>query len=203
MLIPRTHLLLAIPLTALPLMLACGDKGDDTGGTHDGGAVDGGSADGGASDGGSADGGSADGGASDGGAGDGGSSTTEWADMTREERQKYMNETVMPAMTKLFQAHDATLYADMNCALCHGENFSDPEIDFAMPNPNNADRFRVGDGAPGVISWTGGGETYVIYRDDFMPNVILPAMAELLGTEPWSESNPDGLTCGACHPAGG
>lgn len=62
--------LAALPLLMLPLSLAlaCGDKGDDSGGGSDGGGGDGGVADGGVADGGLADGGSADGGGADGGA---------------------------------------------------------------------------------------------------------------------------------------
>ncbi len=192
---PLLLLVLSTTITA-----ACGDKTGDTG---DASGSDGGSADGGAGDGGGGDGGSADGGASDGGAGDGGSTTADWVDMTREERQKYMNDAVLPAMTELFQAQDPTRYAKMDCSLCHGQDFWESDVDYAMPNDANADATRIGDGAPGVISWSGGSGDYATFRDDFMPNVVLPAMAELLGVEPRSESNPDGLSCAACHPTGG
>ncbi|RME21634.1 MAG: hypothetical protein D6798_17635 [Deltaproteobacteria bacterium] len=60
---------------ALLTLVACGDKGDDSGIDNtgwDGGGTDGGSADGGTTDGGGSDGGATDGGGSDGGGTDGG-----------------------------------------------------------------------------------------------------------------------------------
>lgn len=181
------RLALFAALAAAPLLAACGDKGDDTGATTDGGASDGGATDGGASD---------------GGASDGGSEEPTWADMTREDRQKHMNEVVLPTMTTLFQDFDADAYAGFECATCHGDNFWDASVDYAMPNPANAGYTAVGDGFPGVIDWASADPDYVAYRDSFMYSVV-GTMAPLVDQAPYDAKTGEGFGCYGCHPAGG
>lgn len=56
-----------------------------------------------------------------------------WDELPRADKMAYMVDVVEPQMREAFQAHDATRFAEFDCATCHGEGASDGS--FAMPNP--------------------------------------------------------------------
>lgn len=125
-----------------------------------------------------------------------------WSDMDREQRRAFMEDEVTPAIAGIMQGHDSELYGGdgFQCSTCHGEAFWEAEVDYVMPNPANAGKTAIGDGAPGVIDWASEEPAYVAYRDQLMFGVVTE-MSTLLQVEPWSEDNPEGFGCASCHPS--
>src|SRR5262249_20385544 len=68
-----------------------------------------------------------------------------WADMSKEERARWMGAKVPPTMKPLSAAADPE-FKDMNCETCHGDGAKDHS--FKMPNPklpklpNDPDAFQ-------------------------------------------------------------
>jgi hypothetical protein len=118
-----------------------------------------------------------------------GSSTTAavtFADLSKKEQAEYMRTKVVPAMKKAFQAFDAKDFAKLNCKTCHGKGAITKEYD--MPNPDlpKLDFAELRAGKHAEIA-------------TFMKDEVVPQMAELLGEQPRSASNPDGFGCLECH----
>ena len=107
-----------------------------------------------------------------------------YQDMTFEQRQQYMTETVLPTMKAEFEAVDAS-YSSMNCATCHGDGATDGT--FSMPNGGLA--------ALDVNAWPTDPPV------DFMTNTVVPTMADLLDEDPFDASTGEGFGCFGCHPA--
>lgn len=112
--------------------------------------------------------------------------------MTKEQRAKYMKAVVLPKMKEVFVAHDAKLYASLDCDTCHGKGAT--EGTFVMPNPDLP--VLPGDPAgfqalakehPDAVEW--------------MSEKVKPTMAALLGKEELDMKNPkpDTVGCGTCH----
>jgi hypothetical protein len=114
-----------------------------------------------------------------------------WADMSPEQRGEYMANVVVPRMRPLFQAYDAEEFADFGCPTCHGANAH--EVGFHMPNglhPLN----------PAQIPSMFESEDPEVQRlAQFMGGQVLPAMAELLGTQPYNPETHEGFGCLGCH----
>ncbi len=105
--------------------------------------------------------------------------------LDQDQRAEFMKQQVVPAMTPLFQAHDAKSFAEFGCQTCHGKGAKDGHFD--MPNPelpkldfSNMKKFKQED-----LDWM---------KHDIMPN-----MAKLLSLEPYSPENPKGFGCLGCH----
>ncbi|MBX5484072.1 MAG: hypothetical protein IRZ16_19785 [Myxococcaceae bacterium] len=115
-----------------------------------------------------------------------------WKDMTPEQRGRFMKAKVMPKMKPIFQAFDAKEFADFTCASCHGKNARDRQ--FHMPNPE-------------IFALPASEEAFKPVMEQkpewvkFMAEQVTPAMAELLGREPFNPQapKPDAFSCGACH----
>ncbi len=113
--------------------------------------------------------------------------TLAWADMDRDQRLAYMQQTITPEMKQLFQEFDAERYADFGCATCHGDDLR--EVDFQMPNGLAPLRYED---IPGMFE----SEQPMAV---FMTQTVWPRMTELLGAEPYSSENPEGFSCFTCH----
>jgi hypothetical protein len=116
----------------------------------------------------------------------------DWAKMNAADRKKHMQDVVLPEMKKLFSSVDAFKYGDMTCETCHGPKPS--ETSFKMPNPALVK-------LPPPMDRTG---FMALHQKksamtNFMGNQVKPAMAALLGLDPWTPSNTTGFGCYACH----
>ena len=105
--------------------------------------------------------------------------------LDHDQRIEFMKQKVMPVMKPIFQNHDAKDFAEFGCDTCHGKQAKEGHFD--MPNPdlpklNFADmsKFKKED-----LEWMG--------------KEVEPTMGKILGLELYSESNPTGFGCLACH----
>ena len=115
-----------------------------------------------------------------------------WADMTKQQRGKYMASVVMPRMKELFRSYDEKKFAEFNCKTCHGQDAK--ERGFEMPNP----------GLP-VLPATQEGWA-ALAKDEpefmaFMSQKVKPQMAALLDVKEYDHQNPQPGTfgCNNCH----
>ena len=110
-----------------------------------------------------------------------------WADMDGEQRAQFMQETVMPEMTAMFQELDGERYAELTCATCHGDNAQ--EVSFAMPNgvapldPTQIPAMFESDDPMAVL----------------MTQRVWPRMAEMLGEPQFNPETGEGFSCLNCH----
>jgi hypothetical protein len=114
-----------------------------------------------------------------------------WAHMNAHDRGRYMNEAVLPAMSALLRAYDPARYAQVTCATCHGANAQ--QVHFRMPNSLPA-LHRPGTPAAQHAFQ----ENPRIFQ--FMGTRVVPAMAQLLGEQPFNMQTHQGFGCAACHP---
>jgi hypothetical protein len=119
--------------------------------------------------------------------------TPAWSAMTKEQRLKHMKEVVFPAMKVEFANVDADRYESMTCATCHGDGaksgtFKMPNPDLPRLDPTNTFKKHM-DKSPEMTK--------------FMMEVVVPKMAEMLGTPAYDPATGKGFGCMACHlPAG-
>jgi hypothetical protein len=109
--------------------------------------------------------------------------------MTPRQKDRFMEEVVMPAMKPMFRQFDADDFRGFSCASCHGSNAQ--AVHFRMPNtlhPLDPARMPAADGDD--ARWM-----------RFMEEQVTPKMAELLGRERWAPANPQGFGCFGCHAA--
>jgi hypothetical protein len=100
-----------------------------------------------------------------------------FAELDRDQRAELMKTHVLPAMTPVFQRHDRTKFATVDCKTCHAEG------DWTMPNRELAvlDLEDLSAHEPADVEW--------------MKTEIVPAMRKLL-------RDPT-LRCARCHPVAG
>lgn len=103
-----------------------------------------------------------------------------------------MSREVLPRMTDLFAAYDASRFGDFSCATCHGADAR--ERDYAMPNPSLLPLHPTGS--------EGQHQTVRDYPEGvrFMYNHVMPTMQALLGAPEFDASTGEGFSCYACHP---
>jgi len=108
-----------------------------------------------------------------------------FARLDHDQRIRFMEDVVLPAMEPMFQKHDPAKYADFGCVTCHGKLALDG--DYRMPNRelptldfNDLSKFKSED-----LAWM---------------REVKPAMARLLRRPVWAEDNPTGFGCEGCHP---
>lgn len=109
-----------------------------------------------------------------------------WADMDHEQREKFMEDVVMPTMKAKFVEFDAVKYADMDCGTCHIS-----ADDHQMPNPNLY-----------KLDFSKKPEDYSAEEQKvghFMDTVVVPEMAKLLDEEPYNMETQKGFGCLECH----
>jgi len=113
-----------------------------------------------------------------------------WEQKNRDQRMEWMGLEVLPAMEAAFQEFDAEGFAGFECQTCHGDNMQ--EVDFEMPNnlyslPRENAFQSAQEYDPAIAK--------------FMAEVVVPKMAELLGTEPYNADSGKGFGCFGCHPS--
>jgi mono/diheme cytochrome c family protein len=114
-------------------------------------------------------------------------------DMNHDQRLSFMKNTVLPRMKELFQAFDATEFAEFNCKTCHGSGAEDGT--FEMPTPD-------------IEVLPGSEEAFVEYAKEpehqrfikFMSEQVKPEMAKLLQEPEYDPATGQGeFSCGNCH----
>lgn len=119
-----------------------------------------------------------------------GSSET-WAHMDRKQRKRYMGKTVLPEMAKLFQGFNAQEFNKFTCQTCHGSNWTDPAVDFKMPNS----LYPLPKDNPVQAAMEYDAEVTA-----FMMEQVVPQMAHLLGKTPYDPATGTGdFGCFNCH----
>jgi len=101
-----------------------------------------------------------------------------------------MKSVVLPKMGALFHDFAPTHYAEPTCATCHGPGAKDGS--FSMPNP----------ALPKLPATPAGFEKLRSQHTkifDFMSNQVVPAMASLVGEEPYDPKTNQGFGCFECH----
>lgn len=114
-----------------------------------------------------------------------------WPEQTREERERFMRERVVPELQPRFQRFDPVKYERFGCETCHGKDAASRR--YRMPNPELE---------PLPLEGT---LAYARSKDakatQFMLDSVHPIMAELLGEARYNEvTAPDGFRCTRCHP---
>jgi hypothetical protein len=105
------------------------------------------------------------------------------------QKAQFMKERVVPAMTPLFQGHDAKKFAQFGCETCHGKGVKDMHFD--MPNKALPKL---------IVKELMAGTSKFEKRDlEWMGKDVKPTMAKLLGRPEWTPENPKGFGCHACH----
>ena len=110
-----------------------------------------------------------------------------WAQMSFDQRKKFMSKHVFPQMKTSFANYDAQLFKGFKCETCHGDDKT-----FAMPN-EGIYALPANDPITSALE-------YDEKMTRFMIDDIVPQMAEMLGTTTWSPETPDGVGCFTCHP---
>jgi len=116
--------------------------------------------------------------------------TRPWSRMTDREKGRYMDQTVMPVMTALLQAYDPAHFSNVTCATCHGANAR--AVHFHMPNTL----------APLPAFGTPASQALMARERrmfEFMGTRVVPAMAQLLGQQPYNPQTHQGFGCFNCH----
>ena len=105
--------------------------------------------------------------------------------MNHDQKVAFMKQKVMPTMKPIFQDHNPTKFAKFTCKTCHGDGAASGHFD--MPNPQlpkldfkNTSKYDKGD-----LEW--------------MEKQVKPTMAKLVQMPEYTEQNPKGFGCLACH----
>jgi hypothetical protein len=112
---------------------------------------------------------------------------TPWDSMSHADQEMYMVGYVLPIHAEMFREHDATRYARMECATCHGDDGA--ERGYEMPS-----RSLPPLPAEGTPAWNAAQQ-----RNPrgwaFMTDHVLPTIRTQLGE--------NDMTCFGCHPHAG
>lgn len=91
-------------------------------------------------------------------------------------------------MRQVFQGFSPEMFAEVNCATCHGKNFK--QVHFKMPN---------GLHPLSATDPIGSAMAENEQTAKFMTETVVPTMSELLGMTPVGPDNPTGFGCFNCH----
>lgn len=117
---------------------------------------------------------------------EGGGADMVWKDdMPTKDKGAFMKAKVVPAMSKVFQGHDATKYAKFGCKTCHGPEMKPKPVD-ALPELHmKGGKLVENDKMPEMVK--------------FMHEEVVPKMAEVFGKQPYDPKTNSGFGCGGCH----
>jgi len=115
-----------------------------------------------------------------------------WEEMSKEEKGRFMGESVLPYMKELFAEYDAEAFGTMNCATCHGPDMQ--ARGFEMPAPSLP-----------PLHPSGTPEQRQMVEDHprmvrFMFNHVVPAMRTMIGEAEYDAETGEGFSCYFCHP---
>jgi cytochrome c553 len=105
-------------------------------------------------------------------------------DAPKEQKVAFMKTHVVPSMKPVFQAADATRYAEFGCKTCHGAGFKAPR--------DHLPKLTMKDG-----KLTAFAEKPEIAK--FMAESVAPKMAEAMGLPPFDMQTGKGFGCAGCH----
>jgi len=109
-----------------------------------------------------------------------------WSDsMPTKDKGMFMKKKVVPAMSKVFQDHDAKEYANFGCKTCHGPDMKPKPVEF-LPTLHFKDgKLTEAEKEPEMVK--------------FMHESVEPKMAELFGKKPYDPATKEGFGCNGCH----
>lgn len=115
-----------------------------------------------------------------------------WADMTKEQKGRFMKARVLPRFKELMAAFEPEEHEEITCATCHGEGAKDKT--FKMPN---ADLEVLPGSQEGWERLSGAKPEWV----KFMNEKVKPEVATLLGLPAFDPASPQegAFGCGGCH----
>jgi cytochrome c553 len=106
--------------------------------------------------------------------------------LDHDQRIAFMKQKVVPVMKPLYQKHDAKDFAEFGCKTCHGDDVKDGHFD--MPNPKLP-----------KLNFKDHNSKYKKEDLEWMGKEIMPTMGKILDLPLYSEANPKGFGCLACH----
>jgi hypothetical protein len=109
-----------------------------------------------------------------------------WSDsMPTKDKGVFMKQKVMPAMTKVFQAHDGKEFADFSCKTCHGPSMKPKPADFLPTLHFKGGKLVEAETEAEMVK--------------FMHDSVTPTMADLFGKKPYDPATNEGFGCKGCH----
>ena len=105
--------------------------------------------------------------------------------MPTKDKGIFMKNKVMPAMTKVFQAHDGKEFADFSCKTCHGPSMKPKPADFLPTLHFKGGKLVEADTQAEMVK--------------FMHDSVTPTMADLFGKKPYDPATNEGFGCKGCH----
>ncbi|MGK4008777.1 hypothetical protein WMF31_39595 [Sorangium sp. So ce1036] len=116
-----------------------------------------------------------------------------WKDMSFEQRDEFMEDVVLPRMTEIFVAFDAS-FEGMTCATCHGDGATDGT--YAMPSP----QLTVLPGTEEAFIEKYETDPEHARWSDFMFERVVPEIASLLQVPRFDPMTQTGeFSCYNCH----
>lgn len=104
--------------------------------------------------------------------------------MTKDQQIAFMKAKIMPAMTPVFQEHDAKAFEKFSCETCHGPEYKTP-TEYLPALTMKDGKLTSFEEDPEVSKW--------------MAEKVVPAMAAAMGMEPYNMETHQGFGCGGCH----
>jgi cytochrome c551/c552 len=110
---------------------------------------------------------------------------TVWSDsMPHDQQMDFMKQNVQPRLSKVFQDHDATKFANFGCVTCHGPSYKNPH-EFLPHLTLKGDKIAEFKDKPKISKW--------------MAEKVSPEMATAMGMKPYDPKTHEGFGCGGCH----
>ena len=104
--------------------------------------------------------------------------------MTKDQQAAFMKQNIMPAMSKVFQEHDAKKYGDFSCKTCHGPNYQNPK-EFLPHLTFKGGKITAFADKPAISKW--------------MVEKVSPDMAKAMGLPHYDPKTKQGFGCAGCH----
>ena len=106
------------------------------------------------------------------------------ADLSKEQKQAFMQAHVVPKMGAVFKSMSAERYAEFGCGTCHGPEWKLPK-DYLPELTMKDGKFTAMKDKAQVV--------------EFMMTKVVPEMASILGQQPFDPKTNTGFGCAGCH----